>query len=76
MVTISLDKPLTNLQVELLKLFASNLPEKNLHDLKEMISDYLLDMAREEADKVWEEKNYTKKNADDWLHKKKSRNSY
>ena len=69
MVTISLDKPLTNLQVELLKLFASNLPEKNLKDLKEMISDYLLDMAREEADKIWQEKGYAKKNADEWLKK-------
>ena len=69
MVTVSLDKPLTNFQVELLKLFARDLPEKNLRDLKEMISDYLLEMAREEADKVWEKKEYTKQNADDWLHK-------
>ena len=69
MVTISLDKPLTNLQIELLKLFASDLPEKNLQDLKEMISDYLLDMAREEADKTWKQKGYTKKNANEWLGK-------
>lgn len=69
MVPISINKPLTNLQVELLKLFARDLPERNLQDLKEMISDYLLDMSREEADKVWEQKGYTKKDADSWLHK-------
>ncbi len=69
MVKISLDKPLTNMQVELLKLFASDLPEKNLRDLKELISDYLLDLARTEADKEWDKKGYSKATADKWLGK-------
>ncbi|MBK9014415.1 MAG: hypothetical protein IPM82_10170 [Saprospiraceae bacterium] len=46
MTTITLDKPLTNLQMELLKLFSRNLPEERLLALKELISDYLLDIAR------------------------------
>ena len=69
MVKIFLDKPLTNLQMELLKLFASDLPEQNLQDLKEIISDYLLDLARTEADKEWDKKGYNKKTADKWLGK-------
>lgn len=69
MVKISLDKPLTNMQVELLKLFAHDLPEKNLLDLKELISDYLLDLARTEADNEWDKKGYSQENADEWLGK-------
>lgn len=70
MTTITLERPLSNLQVELLKLFSRDLPEKNLQELKQIISDYMLDMARDEADKVWAEKGYTEKDVNKWLHKK------
>lgn len=69
MTTIQLDKPLTNLQVELLKLFARDMPEEKLLALKQLISDYLLDMAREEADKAWDEKGYDENTVKKWLHK-------
>ncbi|MBK8566029.1 MAG: hypothetical protein IPN76_22485 [Saprospiraceae bacterium] len=69
MTTITLDKPLTNLQMELLKLFSRNLPEERLLALKELISDYLLDMARDEADKAWDAKGYTPETAKKWLQK-------
>ena len=61
MTTITLEKPLTNLQVELLRIFARDLPEDKLLALKDLISDYLLDTARDEADKAWEEKGYSEK---------------
>jgi hypothetical protein len=70
MTTINLAKPLTNLQVELLKLFARNVPEYKLLAIKELISDYLLDAARDEADKAWKEKGYTEETVKEWLHKK------
>lgn len=70
MTTINLDKPLTNLQVELLKLFARNVPEDRLLAIKELISDYLLDAARDEADKAWEQKGYSEATVKEWLHKK------
>jgi len=70
MTTINLEKPLTNLQVELLKLFARNVPEDRLLAIKEMISDYLLDAARDEADKAWERKGYSEETVKEWLHKK------
>ena len=53
--------PLTNLQVELLKLFARQLPETDLLAIKDMIAQYLLDKAFSEADKAWDEKGYTVK---------------
>lgn len=67
MTTIHLEKPLTNLQLELLRLFSHNLPEDRLINLKQIISDYLLDVARDEADKAWEKKGYGKPDADKWL---------
>ena len=70
MTTINLEKPLTNLQFELLKLFARNVPEDRLLAIKELISDYLLDAARDEGDKVWKEKGYTEATVKEWLHKK------
>jgi hypothetical protein len=70
MTTINLEKPLTNLQVELLKLFARNVPEDKLLAIKELISDYLLDAARDEADKAWEHKGYSDATVKEWLHKK------
>ncbi len=69
MTTITLEKPLTNLQIELLKLFSQDLPEEKLKALKELISDYLIDTARDEADNVWDEKGYIEKTVKKWLHK-------
>ena len=70
MTTINLEKPLTNLQFELLKLFSRNLPEDKILAIKELISDYLLDAARDEADKDWKEKGYTAATMEEWLQKK------
>ena len=51
MTTITLDKPLTNLQVELLKLFPRNVPEDKLLEIKALISDYLLDETEYDSDR-------------------------
>lgn len=51
--------PLTNLQVELLQLFARQLPESDLLAIKDMIAQYLLEKSFSEAGKAWEEKGYT-----------------
>jgi len=51
--------PLTNLQVELLKLFSRQLPEADLLVIRDMIAKYLLEKAFVEADKAWDEKGYT-----------------
>lgn len=72
MTTIHLEKPLTNLQLELLRLFSHNLSEDRLINLKQIISDYLLDVARDEADKAWEKKGYGKPDADKWLQKEEA----
>jgi hypothetical protein len=51
--------PFTNLQMELLKLFARQIPEPDLVAIRDMIARYLLEKAFFEADKSWDEKGYT-----------------
>lgn len=51
--------PLSNLQLELLKLYAAGVPDKYLEDLKILIARFLFAKARAKADKIWDEKKYT-----------------
>jgi len=65
---------LTNVQIELLKLFQYNLPEKQLVEIKNMLAKYFAETATAEMDNLWEENNWnndTMKNlANDRLRKK------
>jgi hypothetical protein len=49
---------LTNVQVELLKVFAMQLPEDALRELRFVIARFLMERVRDRADKIWEEKGY------------------
>lgn len=51
--------PLSNVQVELLKLFSVEIPESNLFELRKLIARFLLEKARDKADAVCDEKGYT-----------------
>jgi hypothetical protein len=44
-----LQPPFTNLQAELLKLFARNLPDAQLTELRALIGKFLLEKVREDA---------------------------
>lgn len=55
----SINPPLSNIQAELLKLFSADIPDKHLSELKGIIARFLLDKARDKADAIWDEKNYT-----------------
>lgn len=55
---ISTQPPLTNLQVELLGLFAKQLPDEQLIELKQVIAKFLLEKARDKADLIWDKKGY------------------
>lgn len=55
----TIQPPLSNLQVELLKLFSANVPDEDLITIKKMIASYLLEKARDRADKIWDEKGYS-----------------
>lgn len=55
---------LSNLQLELLKLFARNVSEKDLIEIKTLIAKYFAKKAMDSADKVWDEKGWTDKDAE------------
>lgn len=56
---ISVHPPLSNVQAELLKLFAVDIPESQLLELKRVMAKFLLDKARDRADAIWDKKCYS-----------------
>jgi hypothetical protein len=50
--------PFTNLQMELINLFAKEVPKPQLLEIKTLIAKYLLNKAHDHADAVWDEKGY------------------
>lgn len=62
--------PLTNLQLELVKLFAKEVPEEDLKNIKQLIATYFAEKAMDKADKVWEEKGWTAEDAERMLQTK------
>jgi hypothetical protein len=57
---------LTNVQIELLKLFQYNLPEKQLAEIKNMLAKYFAETATIEMDKLWEENNWNNDVMKEW----------
>jgi len=59
---------LSNLQLELLKLFARNISEKDLLKIKDLLVQYFAKKATDAANKVWDEKGWTDKDAERMLN--------
>ncbi len=59
--------PLSNMQMELLKLYSAGVPDEYLTEIKEMIALFLLSKAREAAGKSWQENSYSDKTAEKWI---------
>lgn len=60
--------PLSNLQQELLKLYASNVEDADLLHIKRYLAKYFAEKAIKEADRIWDEKGYTNETMDQWLN--------
>lgn len=43
----------------MLKLFATDIPEENVKEVKSLVAYYLLERARDKADEVWQTKGFT-----------------
>jgi hypothetical protein len=61
-------QPLSNVQQELLKLFATGISDDALAELKDMISKFLFEKAVQKADVVAREKGYNKDTINSWLN--------
>ncbi|MDM8172929.1 hypothetical protein QT327_00975 [Olivibacter sp. 47] len=59
MANITVQPPLSNVQMELLKLFCVDIPENELLELKSMMVKFLLERARDSADAIWDKKGYS-----------------
>lgn len=59
---------LSNVQQEILKLYSTELSEKDIYELKSQLAHYYANKAIAQADKVWEEKGYTTDDMDNWLN--------
>lgn len=60
--------PLSNLQQELLKLYASNVSDADLLAIKRYLVKFFAEKAITEADKIWDDKGYTNETMKNWLN--------
>lgn len=51
--------PLSNLQLELLKLYAAGVSEDDLLEIRRLLAKFFMDKAVKEATEIWEEKGYS-----------------
>ena len=69
MVTQHPAPPLSNIQIELLKLYSVGVSDEILLEFKKVMTQILAQKLRDEAGKVWLEKGYTESNINEWLGK-------
>lgn len=60
--------PLTNAQLELLRLFSTNMPDHEIQELRNLLSQHYAKKAIYEADKLWDSKGLTDKDMDNLLN--------
>lgn len=63
---------LSNIQMELIKLYSTDLDHDELMKLKELLVEHFSQKAIDEADNIWTEKKLSEKTMDDWLNNKMS----
>ena len=64
------DKPLTSLQLELLKIYSFDIDDEQLLEIKTLLANYFADKATEEADRLWQERGWTNETMGEWLKSK------
>ncbi len=66
---LTIQQPLSNVQLALLKVYSSNVPDEWVSEIQELLARYMLEKARDEADKIWTQKGYSEKTIEKWLKK-------
>jgi hypothetical protein len=61
-------KPLTNLQLELLKIFSREVSEADLLEIRKMLARYFAEKAINLADQVWDANKWTEKDEERFLN--------
>ena len=66
--TVAGPNPLSNVQMELLKLYSTDIKEKDLEELKKVLANYFAQKAIKEADKIWDQKKMSADTMEKWLN--------
>ena len=61
-------KPLTNLQLEILKVFSLQLTKDELLDVRRALARHFANRLTQRVDKIWQEKGLTTEDMDRWLN--------
>ena len=69
---------MTNLQIELLKVFSYDLPEEQLLEIRQLLAKYFAQKVDAEMDRLWEERGWTEKTMREWAdeHMRSSKESH
>ncbi len=59
-------KKLTNLQIELIKLFEYQVEDRQLLEIKDLLARYFADEATKAMDNLWQEKGWTNDTMREW----------
>ncbi|HOY42249.1 MAG TPA: hypothetical protein PK546_04315 [Chitinophagales bacterium] len=65
---MSAPNQLSNLQLELLKIYSTNISDEKLLKIKSMLANFFAEEATKEMDKFIEENNITQQDLIDWTH--------
>ena len=64
----SLKAPLSNIQLELLKVFSRDVSEEDVLEIKRLLTRYFAAKAIQAANQVWDEKGWTDEDAERMMH--------
>ncbi|NCA86658.1 MAG: hypothetical protein EOM83_14000 [Clostridia bacterium] len=60
------EKSLSNVQIELLRLYANDVKDEQLEEIKLLLAKYFAQKATEAMDEIWEEKNLSEQDMINW----------
>ena len=60
--------PFSNVQMELLKLYSTNLEENDLKELRKVLSNHFARKATRGADRIWKQKKMSADTMEKWLN--------
>jgi hypothetical protein len=61
---------LSNLQIELLKVFSRNISDTQLLEIRQILAQYFAQKATDEMDRLWDEKGWSNDTMDAFLDEK------
>ncbi|MBI3259952.1 MAG: hypothetical protein HYZ54_10825 [Ignavibacteriae bacterium] len=59
---------LTNIQLELLKLYGNNISDTQLFEIRKLLADYFAQKGTEAMDSIWENQNLTEEDMKRWIN--------